>query len=248
MSKRSRMSILVVLLLALAPAHAFDCFVLLDNIPGESKDPWHTNWIAATFVGSQVTRPGLRPEVQLNLAKPADKSSPLLALRCADGRPIDRAAIEFIRDTGRRMRFYRISLTNVYISTFQQSAAAASQDRPTETLALNFESISWTYTEMNKEGMPLRNLGAYWDLSTVRGGSSTEPLVRLAASKEGADMAVSWLARAGVTYQVLGSSQVIGPYNFLQNLTSTSNATVRTTFPIASGNLFFQVATTPESP
>lgn len=249
MSKRSRFWALL-LSLAVTAARGLDCFVLIDNIPGESTDPWHTNWIEARIVGSEVSRPSLpsRPAFQLHFTKPTDKSSPLLALRTAEARRIDRAAIEFVTDTGRRLRFYRISLTNAYLTAFQQSAQPAAQNRPDEDLALVFDSISWTYTEIDPAGMPRRNIGAFWDLLGNRGGSTVEPLIRLTGSKNGGDMVVSWSARAGITYKVLGSPQASGPFNFVQNITATSNATIRATFPIAVGNLFFIVETAPETP
>src|SRR5688500_10329700 len=44
------------MLLAVSAARALDCFVLLDNIPGESIDPWHTNWIEATLFSDELIR------------------------------------------------------------------------------------------------------------------------------------------------------------------------------------------------
>jgi type VI secretion system Hcp family effector len=234
------------MLLLVLSARAVDCFVLLDNIPGESIDPWHPDWIEARLAGTDVNRPPAA--FQLNFSKALDKSSPLLALKAADGRLINRAAIEFVADIGRRLRFYRITLTNASVRSFAQISAATTQNKPDETVALDFESISWTYTEINPAGMPVRNVGAFWDLVQNRGGSGAEPLIRLTGSKEGADMVVSWSGRGGTTYKVLGSPEVTGPYQFLRNVTTSSNATLQTTFPVSSGNLFFLVETAPVSP
>src|SRR5687768_15212154 len=75
-------------------APAFKGFLFLQGIPGESIDSRHADWIDVESFSQAVSKSGITPSFsELWLQKSQDKSSPELALRAANGKPIPRALL-----------------------------------------------------------------------------------------------------------------------------------------------------------
>jgi type VI secretion system secreted protein Hcp len=243
MAIKKQLQCLFLLLCAASATQAADIFLFLEGIPGESTDSRHANWINISGFSKATSRSGTRPNFsELFLQKDQDKSSPLLALRSANAAPIRRAVLELIQPGETRLRFYQITLSNCLVNAWQINGSAG-QVQPSEALGLNFGWISWTYTEIDLTGRP-RDISAYWDLARNSGGLGTVPF-QLTGTKEGANIVVTWLGRAGTTYNVMASPVLTGSYSLVRSVTQTSNGTVRLTFPISSGNLFYRAETPP---
>jgi type VI secretion system secreted protein Hcp len=89
---------------------AFDAFLWIDGIEGESTDDKHSGWIeaincgvglkqavsrtASSAGGATAERAGFQ---DFNFTKLLDKASPKLALACADGTHIKTIKVEFCR-------------------------------------------------------------------------------------------------------------------------------------------------------
>lgn len=237
--------ILLPLLLLAAAVHApaFDGFLLLEGIPGESTDARHENWIDVEAFTQAVSKSGIKPSFsELWLQKSQDKTSPELALRAANGKPIPRAMLELTQPGDTRLRFYQITLSNCLVRTVQISGATG-QTRPSEAIGLDYQWISWTYTEFDATGRPRRDISSYWDLVRARGGVGADAPFELTGTKQGSNIVVTWPGRAGTTYRIMGSPALTGPYTLVQSLTQPTNGPVRLTFPIATGNLFYWAET-----
>lgn len=243
---RRLVGILLPLLLLLAvagPAPAFNGFLQLQGIPGESLDSRHAGWIDVESFTQAIANNDTRPSFsELWLQKAQDKSSPELALRAANGKSIPRAVLELTEASDTRLRFYQITLSNCLVRTVQISGAAG-LTRPSEAIGLDYQWISWSYTEFDATGRPRRDISSYWDLVRARGGVGVDAPFELTGTKQGSNIVVTWPGRAGTTYRILGSSVLTGPYTLVQSLIQPTNGPVRLTFPISSGNLFYRAET-----
>lgn len=233
---------LLLLLCAVTVARASDMFLFLEGVPGESADSRHKDWIEILAFSKGMSHSGTKPTFsELWLQKDQDKSSPLLALRAANGARIPRAVLELIQPGETRARFYQVTLSNSTVRTWQISGSAG-QIKPSEAVGLDFAWISWTYTEFDATGRPRGDISAYWDLVRNSGGTGTVPF-QLTGTKQGNNIVVTWLGTTGTIYRVMSSPILTGPYSLVQSFTQPSNGPVRLTFPISSGNLFYRAET-----
>ncbi|MCF7673807.1 MAG: type VI secretion system tube protein Hcp [Akkermansiaceae bacterium] len=138
---------LAVLVLASAPVQASN-FALLQvtGIPGEVTDPAFQDWIELTSLGLagplNTGDPGT-----LTAYKRIDKSSPLLARRCASGEFIKEAKL-VLRRTGPAPDgppvICVITMSDLLISSIS-SAVAEGEGLPTETVGLKCSRIFFDY-------------------------------------------------------------------------------------------------------
>ena len=239
---KKQLQCLFLLLCAVTTTHAADMFLFLEGIPGESVDDKHKDWIEIIAFTKAMSRSETRPTFsELSLQKDQDKSSPRLALQAANGARIPRAVLELVQRGETRLRFYQVTLSNATVRTWQINGSAG-QVRPSEAVGLDYEWISWTYTEVDASGRARGDISAYWDLMRNGGGTGTVPFL-LTGIKQGNNIVVTWLGTTGTTYRVMGSPLLTGPYGLVQSFTQPSNGPVRLTFPISSGNLFYRAET-----
>ncbi len=218
-------------------------FLFLEGVPGASTDDKHKDWIDIIAFTKAMSRSETNSTFsELWLQKDQDKSSPLLALRAANGTRIPRAVLELMQPGETSARFYRVTLSNSTVRTWQINASAG-QVRPSEALGLDYEWISWTYTEFDATGRPRGDISAYWDRVRNRGGIGADAPFELTGTKQGTNIVVTWPGRAGTIYRITASPILTGPYATVQSFTQPSNGPVRLTFPISSGNLFYRAET-----
>jgi type VI secretion system secreted protein Hcp len=158
---------------------AFDGFLKIDSIPGESTDDKHKDWIEilsfshgvsqpATVVGGTTTERCQHQD--FSLVKTLDKASPKLALSCSEGEHIKEVRIELCRATGDKQKYMEYKLSDVIVSSVNPSAGTMSgQDRPIEEVSFNYGKIEWTYTIIGADGLPAGNVIAQWDLMANKG-------------------------------------------------------------------------------
>jgi type VI secretion system secreted protein Hcp len=108
---------------------AFDAFLKIDGIEGESTDAKHQGWIEVRSCDNRITQKvsttassagGATAEratfQDIRLTKLLDKASPKLAIACADGTHINSIVIEFCRAGTEKIKFMEIKLSNCIIS------------------------------------------------------------------------------------------------------------------------------------
>jgi len=59
----------------------------------------------------------------------------------------------------------KYTLTSVAITNIQTTATASTDLRPTDTFAVTFQGVTWTYTPTNANGSPGTPVVLGWDLS-----------------------------------------------------------------------------------
>jgi len=114
---------------------AFDAFLKLDGIKGESLDSKHKGEIdilsfafGAAQTGTQASGGGGGAgKVQIfdmNFVKKVDASSPLLFLNCASGTHIKEANLTVRKAGGQQLEYLKIKLTDVLVSSVKPHGQA----------------------------------------------------------------------------------------------------------------------------
>jgi type VI secretion system secreted protein Hcp len=153
---------------------AFDGFIKIKGVDGESTDAKHNGWIEISdcnmeilqTVSATASSAGGASAEKADFSdfcfnKLMDKSSPQLALACAKGTHFDTVTVELCRAGSDKIKFMEIKLSDALISHIAMNAGG---DFPGETVRLNYARILWTYTQQNRQGgSSMGNVAAGWD-------------------------------------------------------------------------------------
>jgi type VI secretion system secreted protein Hcp len=163
---------------------AFDAFLKIEGIPGESTDDKHKDWIeilsyshglSQAASGSRSSGGSATAErcnhQDVSIVKTLDKASPKLALFCCNGSHIKEVIIELCRAGGDKQKYMEYKLSDVIISSVRPGGSAqGGETLPLEEVSFNYGKIEWTYTEMDKSsGKPKGNVKSNWDLKANKG-------------------------------------------------------------------------------
>jgi type VI secretion system secreted protein Hcp len=156
---------------------AFDSFIKIDGIEGESTDDKHKGWIEIGSFGmghsQRISRTASssggataeRADFQaFSFEKFLDKATPKLALACADGSHIDTIRVEICRAGTEKVKYMEIIMTNCIISKYQV-LGDGEDSFPLETISINFGKIQWVYTQQKRAGgVAAGNIATGWNL------------------------------------------------------------------------------------
>jgi type VI secretion system secreted protein Hcp len=163
---------------------AFDAFLKIDGIPGESTDDKHKDWIevlsfnhglSQASSGSTSTaggRAGGRCDHQdFSIVKALDKASPKLALTCCNGTHIKEVKVELCRAAGDKQKYMEYKMSDVIVSGVRPGGSSkGGEPLPVEEVGFDYGKIEWTYTETDhKTGKPKGDVKANWDLTANKG-------------------------------------------------------------------------------
>jgi len=155
--------------MALVAQHAsgaFDAFIKIGDIKGESTDAKHAEWIELKSVqwdvkreiapptgGGGSGREASAPKIsELTITKQLDRSSPAILLNALGGSgEIPTVTLELTNTTTAKV-FYRITLSDVLISS-QKQVGTDSEDKPNETITFNFAKIQVDYIYTDPKGV-----------------------------------------------------------------------------------------------
>lgn len=158
---------------------AFDAFLKIDGIPGESTDDKHVDWIEVLSFSMGVTQPssasassggGATAEradfADFSVVKAADKASPKLALACADGTHIKEIVLELCRAGGDKLKYMEYKFTNAIVSSWRPGGSAqGGETLPLEEVTFNYGKIEWNYIQQKRaDGSGGGNVATGWDL------------------------------------------------------------------------------------
>ena len=156
---------------------AFDAFIKIDGIEGESTDDKHAGWIEVTSYNSGLSQTvsstassaggasAERADFQdFSFTKQIDKASPKLALACADGTHINTITVELCRSGTDKVKFMEYKMTNCIISGVSTNGNGGG-DFPSENVTIDFGKMEWSYTQQKRKGGGASgNVAAGWDL------------------------------------------------------------------------------------
>ena len=140
--------VLAVILVSPGVSMAFDLFVRVAGVDGESDDDTYGNWIEGLSFASGIISDGSRGCFNdIEITKEYDRSSPTLSLYAAMGTHVQDVQINFVESGGDRRKFLEILLTGVTVTSVSSGGSAiGEQGRPHESVAFSFNKIEWKYT------------------------------------------------------------------------------------------------------
>jgi len=153
---------------------ASDYFLKIEGVDGESKDDKHKNEIeieswsfGASQSGSMAAGGGGgagKVSMQdFTFTKSLDKSSPKLFEALATGQHLKEAKLVLRSGGGSQLEYLVITFSDVLISSYS-TGGSSGDDRPTESISLNFAQIKMSYVEQNADGRAGAAVEFGWDL------------------------------------------------------------------------------------
>jgi type VI secretion system secreted protein Hcp len=151
---------------------AFDAFIKIGDIKGESLDAKHKDeievlsfsWgvIQGSQQGGRATgRAAGRADVQdFTIVKRLDKASPLLFAAACHGDHFTEAIFTARKVGEVAVEFYKITMSDVLISSVRPGGSAGSETLPLEEVSLNFGALKIEFTPQDATGKPGTPVGA----------------------------------------------------------------------------------------
>lgn len=159
---------------------AFDIFLKIDGIDGESTDDKHKNEIAILSYAwgeeAQTTPPGGAGGAgggagklvmrDFHFSMLVSSASPKLFLACAKGEHFRNAVLAVRRAESSAAEFLKWQFTDVLISSYQTSGDGATGTLPVDHASLKFSRIELEYSPVKPDGTPGTPVKAGWDLKS----------------------------------------------------------------------------------
>lgn len=157
---------------------AFDAFIQLEGIKGESTDDKHKDWIEIQnygFGASQeqsgtASSSGNLSSARVNIQNftfthNLDLASVKLFEYCCTGQVIPKVTVTLSRSGGDKTKYMEYKLSDVLIGSVSRGGdTQASEDVPIECVTLAFGKLEMTYTKVGMDGKAAGNASAGWDL------------------------------------------------------------------------------------
>jgi type VI secretion system secreted protein Hcp len=159
---------------------AFDAFIKIDGIEGESPDSKHGKEIqllsfsfgadqpasSSTGGGGGVGKVNMH---DLSILHHVDKASPKLLVACATGQHISSAVLTSRKAGGDQQDYMIVTLSDVVISSVQAAGQTGGADgAPTEQVSLNFSKINFEYKEQGSDGTLKGTVAGGFDVKTMK--------------------------------------------------------------------------------
>jgi type VI secretion system secreted protein Hcp len=141
---------------------AFDAFLKLDGIDGDSLVRGYEKWIEVMSFSWGVSQgashasgggggAGKAVFQDLSFVVNFSKASPELFKRCATGEHI-KSGVLSVRKAGEKpLEFYKVRLTDVLVSSFQDSNSSGA-DQALNSVSLNFTDLALDFTPQSDKG------------------------------------------------------------------------------------------------
>ncbi len=157
----------------------FDAFLKIANVPGESTDEKHTEWIevlsyswgAAQATGGSASatggHAGQRVDIQdFSVVKNIDSASPKLFLACCTGEHMADVTLELCKASGDKHKYLTYKMADVLVASVRPGGSSQGGDAlPLEEVSFRFVKIEMEYVPLDSKGKPKGKVPAGWDLS-----------------------------------------------------------------------------------
>jgi type VI secretion system secreted protein Hcp len=158
---------------------AFDAFLKINGVPGESSDAKHSEWIEVLGYTWGVDQPETRSASSHGslsaeranfhdfvVTKALDKATPKLVVGCASGEHFPDATLEICRAGGDKQPYIEYKLTDVIVRSIKPGGKARDDESiPLEEVAFAYGKIEVKYTQTKVEGgRAAGNVAGGWDL------------------------------------------------------------------------------------
>jgi len=150
-----------------------DIFLKLTDIKGESKDSKHKQEIDIESFTFAMNNGGAWASgggggagkvafQDIAISKSADSSTGPLMQACANGDHIKEGIITVRKAGGKQEEFYKITLSDIIVTSVQNTGAA--EGNPHESVTLNFGMIKFDYKEQAADGTLSGVVKFGWDV------------------------------------------------------------------------------------
>jgi type VI secretion system secreted protein Hcp len=155
---------------------AYDAFLKLDGITGESQKQNHTgeidlmsfSWGASnsSSVGTGTGVSAGKVSVSdFSIMKSTDASSPTLFQKCCDGSVIATGVVTLQKQVqGSATPYLVYNFTNVYVTSIQWSGSGGAGDTPMESVSFCFEVGTVDYSPQKDDGSLGNAIHGGWDI------------------------------------------------------------------------------------
>jgi type VI secretion system secreted protein Hcp len=151
---------------------AFDYFLRVDGIQGESADAKHKGEIEVlswswgetheTGAAGSGGAAGKVDMSDLTVVTRVSKASPNLLLACASGKHIKSAVLTGRKAGKGQADYLTFSLSDVLVSSYQ-TGGSASVEPPMDSIGLNFAKLQVEYKEQKADGSFGESVKVGWD-------------------------------------------------------------------------------------
>jgi type VI secretion system secreted protein Hcp len=157
---------------------AFDAFIQLEGIKGESTDDKHKDWIeiqnygfgASQSLSNTASSVGNLSSARVNIQNftfthNLDLASVKLFEYCCTGQHVPKVTVTLNRSGGDKIKYMEYKMSDVLISSVSRGGdTQSSEDVPIECVTLAFGKLEMTYTKVGIDGKAAGNASAGWDL------------------------------------------------------------------------------------
>jgi type VI secretion system secreted protein Hcp len=158
---------------------AFDAFLKLDGIPGDSVDQFHKGEIEILGWEETVTQSVNRGSAgggagagkatfqDFHFTARVSSATPRLLLACASGQHIRTATLSVRKAGGeQRFEFLKYVLDTLLVSSVKTGGSSVDADSPSEQFSLSFLKLHVFVTPQKADGSAGAPVSAGWDLSS----------------------------------------------------------------------------------
>lgn len=159
---------------------AYDAFLDIDGIPGESLDSKYKDKISLRSFSFGVTQTGTFQHnsgggagkadfTSFKFLKYTDSSSHLLFVNCASGQHIKQATLIVRKAGGEQREFLKVTMTDVLVQSFSTVGDPhGAESQPLEDVTLGFSTIKFSYARQKQDGGMDAFKEAGWSLKENR--------------------------------------------------------------------------------
>jgi type VI secretion system secreted protein Hcp len=155
---------------------AFDAFLKIDGIKGESVDKTHKDEIViesfswgvansgAGYAGSAGRATGKSSPSDFSIVKKIDKASPDLFAACASGKHTKDMLVTLRKAGGTPLEYLTYKFSDVMVSSYQAGGSSGG-DLPVESISFNYAKVEIKYTPQDSKGAGMSPVGTGFDFS-----------------------------------------------------------------------------------
>jgi len=157
---------------------AFDAFLKITGVKGESTDAKHTNEIQVETFGFGVSNTGSAAgggggagkttTQDFSFAGGLTSAGPQLFLACASGKHFPDAVLTVRRSGQKDVEFYRLKFSDILISSYAEAGTAATDGVPLDHVTFNFAKLEISYTRQDAKGAAGETTTVGWDVKENR--------------------------------------------------------------------------------
>jgi type VI secretion system secreted protein Hcp len=158
---------------------AFDAFLKIATVPGESTDDKHKDWIEILSFNWGVSQPrsgsasggGAQTReradfTDFSIVHALDMASPKLMAHCCGGDHIKEVSLELCKAGGDKQKYMVYKMSDVVVTGVRPGGSSQGGDNvPLEEVSFAYSKIELEYTKIDAKGKAAGTVPAGWDLS-----------------------------------------------------------------------------------